>query len=71
METEEEQSTLMASVNRDPVVPQRKREQGPNVLRYWPADRVPYTPFSYCQVIQWVFAAMFLSILSYIIFFLK
>lgn len=42
-----------------------------DIPHYWPADKIPYINISYCNLFQYIFGAIFVSFLAYMIFGLK
>ena len=50
----------------------RQQRRGATQPVYWPGLEVPGTTgVTYCQLIQWIFAVMLLSMIAYVIFGLK
>ena len=54
-----------------PKANSNKQRKRPEEFHYWPADRVPLLPISYCQLIQGIFAVLMLSSIGYVVFGLK
>ena len=66
----EEQEELMREVPKQEVRPLNKNiKYDPPV--YWPGERVPLLPITYCQLVQGIFGVLMVGMMGYVIFGLK